>query len=186
VICREAPVGVRIRWLFQDEARFGRISDQRRCWAPLPVRPIVGQQIIREYLYAFMAVSPVDGMSTGLILPWSDTTTMSIFLQHIADTFQSDYCVLFMDRAAWHCAGELKIPDNIRIEFLPAYSPELNPVEHIWDHVRENHFGNDVFPSLEAVEQRLCIGLRDCIERPDLMQSMTFFPWMNTLRMTLN
>lgn len=133
-----------------------------------------------------MAVSPLDGMSTGLILPWSDTITMSIFLKHIADTFSTDYCIMFMDRAAWHCAAELTIPANLRIEFLPPYSPELNPVEHIWDHVREKHFGNDVFSNLEAVEQRLCDGLRDCIDHPEIMKPMTFFPWMNALCTTSN
>jgi hypothetical protein len=49
---------------FQDEARFGRLSDPRRCWAPAPIRPMVGVALIREYIYAFATVSPKDG---GLI-----------------------------------------------------------------------------------------------------------------------
>lgn len=67
------------RLLFQDEGRFVRISDSRRCWAPLPMRPVVGQQVVREYIYGFVAVSPSDGRCTSLILPWVDTQTMSIF-----------------------------------------------------------------------------------------------------------
>jgi len=68
------------RLLFQDEGRFDRISDSRRCWAPLPMRPVVGQQVVREYIYGFVAVSPFDGRCTSLILPWVDAQTMSIFL----------------------------------------------------------------------------------------------------------
>ena len=47
--------------MFQDEARFGRINDPKRCWSPKRTRPTVGKQIIREYTYAYGAVSPRDG-----------------------------------------------------------------------------------------------------------------------------
>ena len=49
-----------MRLLFQDKARFGCISNQRRCWAPWPLRPIVGNQIIREFVYGLAAVSPLN------------------------------------------------------------------------------------------------------------------------------
>ena len=55
--------------MFQDEARFGRISDTRRCWAPAGVRPEVSTQVVREYEYAFAAVSPHDGALDTLVLP---------------------------------------------------------------------------------------------------------------------
>jgi hypothetical protein len=69
-----------VRLLFQDEARFGRLSDHRRCWAPWPLRPAVGQQVIREYVYGLVAVSPQDGKFSSLVLPWVDTEAMSVFL----------------------------------------------------------------------------------------------------------
>jgi hypothetical protein len=58
-----------VRLLFQDEARFGRLSDHRRCWAPWPARPVVGQQVIREYVYGLVAVSPQDGKFSALCCP---------------------------------------------------------------------------------------------------------------------
>lgn len=58
---KRLPPGVQVRLLFQDEARFGCISDQRRCWAPWPLRPVVGHQIIRQFVYGVAAVSPSDG-----------------------------------------------------------------------------------------------------------------------------
>jgi transposase len=111
---------------------------------------------------------------------------MSLFLAHTAAAFKDDYCIMFMDGAGWHRAKDLSIPDNIKVEFLPPYSPELNPVEHVWEHVRENHFGNDTFPTLDAVEQRLCSGLRHCMENPEIMKSITCFSWLNTLSMPSN
>lgn len=179
----DVPAGTPIRILFQDEARFGRISDTRRCWAPLPMRPVVGHQVIREYVYAFMAVSPRDGRCASLVLPWVDADTMSLFLAHTAAEFPSDVCVVVLDGAGWHRANELTIPPSMRLVFLPPYSPELNPVEHLWDYLRAHHFGNDTFPTLDAVVDRLCVGIRDLMNHPDMVSSTTQFGWLKTLCM---
>lgn len=178
---RSIPQGTRIRLLFEDEGRFGRISDRRRCWAPLPIRPEVGHQIVREYTYAFMAVSPLDGRSASLILPWSNAQTMSIFLKHVASAFPDEHCILVLDGAGWHQAKELQIPPNLHLVPLPPYSQELNPVEHAWDYLRENWFGNDVFSSLDAVEDRLFEGLRHLVLHPEVVKPMTNFSWINTI-----
>jgi hypothetical protein len=182
----DLPTGTPIRILFQDEGRFGRISDTRRCWAPLPLRAVVGHQVIREYVHAFMAVSPHDGRCASLVLPWVDAETMSMFLAHTAAEFSPDVCVILLDGAGWHRANDLRIPSSIRLVFLPPYSPELNPVEHLWDYLRDNHFGNDTFSTLEAVIDRLCVGLRDLLHHPDVVASMTQFDWIKTLCMMSN
>ncbi|NEO25178.1 transposase [Moorena bouillonii] len=52
-----------------------------------------------------------------------------------------------MDKAGWHRSKSLEIPENIRIIFQPAYSPELMPVEHLWEHIRENYFYNKILTS---------------------------------------
>ncbi len=173
-----------MRILFEDEGRFGRISDRRRCWAPLPMRPQVGTQVVRQYVYAFLAVSPCDGRISSLILPWSDAGTMSIFLKHTAAEFPGEFCIVILDGAGWHVAGELAVPANLGLILLPPYSPELNPVEHLWEYVRENHFRNDAMPDLDSVEERLIQGIRALIASPDLVTSMTQFNWIKTLPLT--
>ena len=70
---KKAPKGQPLRLLFQDEARFGRISDRRRCGAPWPSRPVVASQVVREFLYASTAVCPWDGQLSSLVLPWVET-----------------------------------------------------------------------------------------------------------------
>ena len=94
--------------------------------------------------------------------------------------------MMLLDGAGWHRANDLRIPDNIKLIPLLPYSPELNPVEHIWAYLRENVFKNTVFASLDEVVDTLCIGLNHLCDRPDLVQSMTCFDWINTLRMTAN
>ena len=172
---------MKVRVLFQDEGRFGRISDQRRCWAPLPKRPLVGQQVIREFVYSLAAVCPEDGQLASLIMPTVDAEIMSIFLDHTAQIFPGDYCLMFLDGAGWHRAHQLRIPKNIRLLPFPPYSPELNPVEGLWEHPRENYFGNRVLNNLEEVEDILCQGLHHLIHCPELVKSMTNYHWINTL-----
>lgn len=177
---------MKIRILFQDEGRFGRINDRRRCWGPLPKRPEVGCQVIREYIYSLAAVCPWDGQLATLIMPTVDAEIMSIFLAHTANLFHEDYCLMFLDGAGWHRANALRVPPNIRLLPLPPYSPELNPVEHLWDYLRENHFANRALNSLDEVEKLLCQSLHQLIFSPDLVRSMTAFNWLITIPLTSN
>jgi len=85
---------------------------------------------------------------------------------------------MIMDQAGWHKAKRLNVPDNITLHWLPPYSPELNPVEHLWDEIREKWFYNRVFESLEAVEIQLIKALRHYLSSPAEFSSFTLFPWM--------
>lgn len=167
--------------MFQDEARFGRISDNKRCWAPKGVRPEVPHQIIREYVYAFSAICPADGLLVSLILPFVNAWTMSLFLEEVSQRFPDEYILVFMDQAGWHKAKDLIIPKNMRLEWLPPYSPQLNPTEHLWDEVREKWFANDVFHALSAVEKRLVVALDALDQDPSRVQYLTGFHWIINL-----
>ena len=164
--------------MFQDEARFGRINDPRRCWAPKGFRPEVGMQIVREYTYAFGAVSPHDGNLDSLVLPVVTAEAMSIFLEEVARRHPEEFILMFLDGAGWHRANDLAVPGNMRLEALPPYSPQLNPVEHIWDEIREKWFANEVFNSLGAVEDRLVEALVALENDRELVASTTGFDWI--------
>ena len=177
-VARQAPKGRQVRLMFQDEARFGRINDPRRCWAPRGFRPEVGMQIVREYTYAFGAVSPHDGALDTLVLPVVTAEAMSIFLAEVARRHPEEFIVMVLDGAGWHRANSLTVPENMRLEALPPYSPQLNPVEHLWDEIREKWFANEVFDSLDGVEDRL-VEARLALERnQNLVTSITGFDWI--------
>jgi transposase len=169
--------------MFADEGRFGRISDPRRCWVPAGMRPDVGMQIIREYSYAFAAVSSHDGTLDSLVLPMVNTETMSIFLAEVARRHSDELVLMALDGAGWHRANALVIPDNIRLIPLPPYSPQLNPVEHLWDEIREKWFTNLVFDSLDAVEDRLVEALATLERNTPHIQSITGFDWIVNIRL---
>ena len=142
---RQRPRAVRL--FFEDQARFARISDPRRCWAPQPLRPEAGAQIIRQYSYAFAAVCPHDGTLHSLLLPDVDSEAMSTFLAELARPYPQEILLVVVDGAGWHRSNDLEVPDNLRLVRLPPYSPPLNPVENRWQEIGEKWFPNLVFDS---------------------------------------
>ena len=168
--------------LFQDEARFGRISEaRRRCWAPFPQRPHAARQVVRQYVYAVAAVSPLDGRLCSLVLPWMNAQTMSLFLRHAARSFAPEHCVMFLDQAGWHLAAELRVPRRIHLCSLPAHSPELNPVEGLWKHIRQNYFGQSALDSLQEVEERLCRAFHALDQQPEVIKSLCGYGWIRAI-----
>lgn len=162
--------------MVQDEGRFGRVSVPKRAWAPMPIRPHVPRQIVREFVYAYVAVAPKEGKMTCFILPCSNTEMMNLFLKQVSEDFSTYFLIMQVDQASWHGSNDLLIPENIRLLHQPAYSPELNPVEHIWDDIRENHFSNRAFSSLDQVTQALSDALMIIASDPSALRSMTYFP----------
>ena len=106
--------------------------------------------------YVYGAVEPLTGESCFLVLPYCNTDCMNVFLKELSETFSYDTIILVCDGAVWHKAKSLSIPDNIKLIFIPPYTPEMNPIEQIWKEIRKRGFKNEVFPSLEKVVDRLC------------------------------
>jgi transposase len=167
-----------LRLMFQDEARFGRISDVRHCWDKKPSRPMVCAMMTQQYTYAYGAVSPVDGRFDSLILPLVNGECMQLFLNEIAARYPNENIVMVLDGAGWHRSQELELPENMRTVFLPPYSPELNPQEHVWDELREKFFHNRAFDSMDSLEIQLENGLRLLEMSPNRMHSITGWDWI--------
>lgn len=117
--------------------------------------------VTQEYTYAYAAVSPLDGVLDTLILPSVNGACMQIFVDEVASRHAEDNILMVADGAGWHHSQHLKMPSNLRLLFLPAYAPELNPVEHLWDDLREKSFHNRVFDSIESLEAHLEQALAD-------------------------
>lgn len=164
--------------MFQDEARFGRINDVRRCWAPKPVRPLCQAMLTHEYTYAYAAVDAVSGELDSLILPQVNTHCMQLFLNEVGQRHPGSRIVMVLDGAGWHASSQLRPPSNMRLLSLPPYAPELNPVEHVWDELREKCFHNRVFDSLDALEDHLEHSLANLEQDHQRIQSIVAWPWI--------
>jgi transposase len=134
--------------------------------------------VSQEYVYAYAAVSVASGELDTLILPHINSTCMQLFLNEVAARYPDERLVMVLDGAGWHKASALKVPKNMRLVFLPPYSPELNPVEHIWDEVREKSFGNLAFNTLDALEEHLEEALRTLEQDKPRVKSIVAWPWI--------
>ena len=109
--------------MFQDEARFGRISDVRRCWAPKPLRPLCQAMLTHEYTYAYAAVDVLTGEMDSLMLPHVNTQCMQVFLDEVAQRYPDERIVMVLDGAGWHASHALRVPQNMRLLNFPTPCP---------------------------------------------------------------
>ena len=167
-----------MRLMFEDEARFGRLSEPHRCWAPPGVRPTVRAQIVREYEYAYAAVSPQDGVLDTLVLPEVNTEAMSLFLAEVSARHATEFILMVLDGAGWHKAKHLPVPANMRLVSLPPWSPQLNPAEQVWDEVREKHFANRWFETMDQLDEQPVTALATLEAATLRAASLTGFDWI--------
>jgi transposase len=167
--------------MFQDEARFGRMSDPRACWAPSPHRPVVNLALVREFRYEYAAVSPWDGSLDYMTTEKMNTENMSLFLDQISNAHRHEFIVMVLDGASSHKSKDLAIPENVSLVLLPPYSPELNPAEQIWNVLRRNYFANRVFDSLEAATAQAELGLAQMAANKDSTRQLTNWPWISAI-----
>lgn len=85
---------------------------------------------------------------------------------------------MVLDGAGWHRSASLRVPPNLHLLPLPPYAPELNPVEHLRDEIREKHFHNRVFDSLDALEDHLVVSLRFTEQAIETVRSIVAWPWI--------
>ena len=111
-------------------------------------------------------------------MPYANTEAMNKYLEEIAKAVSPGaHAVLVLDGAGWHGSGELVIPENITLLTLPPYSPELNPVETVWDHLRQNKLANRIYETYEDIVEACCTAWNDFITMPDRVASITKRSW---------
>ncbi len=142
----------RIDVWFQDEARFGQQNTTTRVWALKGSRPRAIKQQQFEYAYLFGAVCPSNGKTEALITPCSNKEVMIEHLSLISQTTPlGRHAVVIMDGAGWHQLSLADEFDNLTIIKLPPYSPELNPVEQVWQWMRQNELANRCFDGYDDI-----------------------------------
>ena len=128
--------------------------------------------------YIFGAVCPKQGKGAALILPACNTEAMNLHLAEIAKAVVSSaHAVLLVDQAGWHMSTRLVVPPNITIIALPPKSPELNPVENIWQFMRDNWLSNRVFKSYDDLVDHCCEGWNNLVDQPWRIMSIGLRQW---------
>lgn len=97
------------------------MSDPIRCWAPLGIRPQVSTHRMRQYTHVLGSVCPQDGELISPILPHADTAAMSLYWAEVSRRHPHEPILMFLDRAGWHQAKALVVPDNLTLDWSPPY-----------------------------------------------------------------
>ena len=128
--------------------------------------------------YLFGAICPAKGKGAGLALPFADTFAMQLHIDEISRHVQRGaHAVLLLDRAGWHTTEKLVVPRNMTLIFLPARSPELNPVENVWQYLRQNWLSNRVFDTYDAIIDAACKAWNNLIDQPQTINSIGMRDW---------
>jgi transposase len=117
-----------------------------------------------------------------LALPYADTDMMQLHLDEISrNVADGAHAVLPLDRAGWHTTGKLDMPKTITPIFLPSRAPELNPVENVWQYLRQTWLSNTVFANYDASVDAACAAWRKLIAQPECAIGLTsvscYDPW---------
>ena len=162
----------------KDEARVGQQGTLARLWARKGTRPRAPKDCRYAWAYIFGAVCPARATGAALVMPYANTGAMSDHLAEIArHVSPGAHAILVVDGAGWHSSRDLVVPANITLLTLPPYSPELNPVENIWQFLRQNHLANRVFESYDAIVGACCEAWNALIEIPERVASITSRDW---------
>ena len=177
VIPRAVPLSQVDIW-FQDEARVGQRGTRARVWAPRGVRMRLPRQQGRQFTYVFGAICPATSQAVGLIMPCANTHAMQHHLNEIAQAVPpSRHAVVVLDRAPWHTTRQLTVPANLSLLLLPPLSPELNPVEQVWNWLRQHHWANRIFKNYEALLNACCCAWNQFTRLPQLISSIGSRSW---------
>lgn len=128
-----------------------------------------------KYTYLYKAVNPRTGESFDLVMPIINTEGLNKFLEEFKKYIGERKVILIMDNASFHKSKGLKIPDGIEIEYLPPYSPELNPVERVFQDIKK-YFKNKIFEDLDKLEEKLFDVINSLSENH--LKSLTFYPYI--------
>lgn len=167
---------IEIWW--SDEARVGQKTKLTRRWARRGTRPSAPKDQRTKSAWIFGAVCPARGVGAGLVLPRCNTKAMQGHLDEIStQVAPGAHAVLILDRAGWHTTAKLEIPDNITLLPLPPRAPELNPMENVWQFMRDNWLSNRIFNSYDEILSLCCQAWNRLIEQPWTIMSIGLRKW---------
>jgi transposase len=113
------------------------------------------------------------------VLPHANTETMQIFLDAFSATIAEDeHAIMVLDRAGWHGSGKLVVPKTITFLHLPPYSPELNPVERVWLHLKARFLSHRLHADYDAIADAACAAWNRLIAEAGRLTSLCSYPWI--------
>ena len=156
----------------------GQQGTLTRVWARRGTRPRAPRDRRYTSAWLFGAVCPARRVGAAVVMPEANTEAMEAHLAEIGRRVgPGAHAVLVRDGAGWHTTPKLRIPDNISLLPLPPYAPELNPVENLWEFLRQNLLSHRVWESYDAIVDACCAAWNWLMRMPDQIATITARPW---------
>lgn len=169
-----------LRVYFQDESRFGQQGTMTNVWAKRGSRPTAIRQTEYEYLWVLGAVCPATGHAEGLLSPRLNVQVINIFLEQFSQTIPPhEHAVMIWDGAGFHTGKQVRVPSNVSLVQLPAYSPELNPIENLWHYLKSHFWSNRAYADYNALETAAMQAWQTAVLDTKLMKTVCAAPYLN-------
>ena len=131
-----------------------------------------------EYYWLYAAVEPTTGDAFWWELPRLDADCFSVFLRQFGQYYAESLNIVLLDQAPAHVAQRVEVPENVVLVWLPAYSPELNPVERLWEDLKRHIdvLHDQVRSSLTALQEHMA----DLVQRyaAETIASLTGYAYL--------
>jgi transposase len=164
-IAQAHPETERFEIWSQDEARVGQKGRTGYVWWQRGQTPRGLRDVGHQSAWIIGAVCPA--------------AAMNLFLAELSQAVAPGaHGIVLMDKAGWHTAGELRVPENLSLMFLPPYSPELNPIERLWLHLRDNRLSHRVFQTTEGIIDSCCEAWNWLLAETGRIRSLCSYPWL--------
>jgi hypothetical protein len=161
--------------------RLGQKNKITRRWARRGTRPRALADLRTKSAYLFGAICPARGAGAAIVMPHANSQAMQHHLDEIARLVRPKaHALMILDQAAWHTTEKLRIPDNLSLLPLPPKSPELNPVENVWQFLRQNKLSNRIFDGYEAIVTAACDAWNSLLADPERITSIGTRSWAAT------
>ncbi len=157
-----------VKLWFADESRYGLLPNLRRVWTLKGLRPHKRWQSTYQWSYCYGALDPIEGKTVFLQTPSVNMDWTKVFLEQIQSQYPDYEHIVIWDGAGFHAKDSSHeiVPDAVHIVTLPPYSPELNPIEKLWDLIQDQT-ANKLWPTIQRLDEVVALHLKDWWEAPE-------------------
>jgi transposase len=182
-IAKEYPDERSDIWFF-DRHRVGLKPILRKVWAKVGQRPIAIVNHRYEWIYVYGFEKPKTGETLWYLIPRVNTKWLNLVFESFARDRQTEginsRALIVEDNARWHRSKKVQLPDSIQIEYLPAYSPELQPAKRLWTLVDEP-LVNQCFETIDDIEAALISRCNVLGQMTTEIKKLTYYHWLSFL-----
>ena len=164
--------------MFEDEFSLSNTATLSATWSVKGKQPEVAlKQAKRERVTGFGTVNPLTGQLVASFAQTGNTDTFKKHLRKVLKAYTGKQkIIIYVDNVRFHHAKTLKpfleAHPELEIRYLPAYSPDLNPVERVWWYMRKSITHNRYLSSIKERIAKFWRLLSGCLKPNQILKNI--------------